>query len=223
MDREEAVVGVGVDELGAWRGELGAHQHRDQATDEQEEERVDRVLHADHLVVCVDAEVVLPRARPVSGVILGARLSPSGPVEPVVEAADADEEQQRHGDQRDRQDRFAVDVVLERRMARAHAHDPGQAEREGDAERHHPGGAIEAGRAQFRSERHATCAVAGRAVARLRRALCGGGSGHQDGSPARRLSLGRTLIADIIPQPPMSCSTSNRRRPRRRPSPRRAP
>ena len=63
----------GVDELAARRGELGAHQHRHQAADEQEEERGDRVLDADHLVVGVDAEVVLPRVRAVAGVVLGAR------------------------------------------------------------------------------------------------------------------------------------------------------
>ena len=39
--REQAVEGVGVDELAARRGELGAHEHRQQAAHEQEEERGD--------------------------------------------------------------------------------------------------------------------------------------------------------------------------------------
>ena len=56
----------GVQELHARLGELGADQHRQQAADEEEEERGDRVLDPDHLVVGVDAEVVAPAVRAVA-------------------------------------------------------------------------------------------------------------------------------------------------------------
>ena len=102
-----------VDEVRAGLGQLRAHQHRDQPADQQEDERVDRVLDPDHLVVGVDPEVVLPRVGAVAGVVLGARRAPGGPVEPVVEAADADQEGERDGDQRDREDRVGVEEVLE--------------------------------------------------------------------------------------------------------------
>ena len=58
--REEAVVGLRVDDLHARLGELGAEEHRHQAAEREEEERRDEVLDADHLVVGVDLEVVLP-------------------------------------------------------------------------------------------------------------------------------------------------------------------
>ena len=51
--------------------ELGAHEHREQAADDEEEERRDEVLHADHLVIGVDAEVVLPARGAVARVVLG--------------------------------------------------------------------------------------------------------------------------------------------------------
>ena len=105
VDAEEAVVRVRVDELRARRRELGAHEHRQQAADEHEEERGDDVLDPDHLVIGVDAEVVLPGVRAVARVVLGPRRAPGRPVEPVVEGAEADEEEQRRGDQRDDQDR----------------------------------------------------------------------------------------------------------------------
>ena len=92
-------------------GELGAHQHRHQAADDEEEEGRADVLDADDLVVGVDAEVVAPRCR---------RRGPSGPpgsvgraggpAEPVVEAADPDQEAERGGDQgADGDDRVPVD------------------------------------------------------------------------------------------------------------------
>ena len=100
VDAEQPVVGVRVHELHARRRQLGAHEHRQQAADEHEEERGDDVLDADHLVIGVDAEVVLPRVRAVARVVLRARRAAGRPVEPVVEGADADEEEQRRGEQR---------------------------------------------------------------------------------------------------------------------------
>ena len=99
--------------------------------DEQEEERGDRVLDADHLVVGVDAEVVAPAVRAVSGVVLGARGPAGGPVEPVIEGAEADQEEQRHRDQRDDRDRVAVD---DRVLVHQPPDQDGQAERECEAE-----------------------------------------------------------------------------------------
>ena len=84
VDREHAVVLLGGEELHAGLGQLRADQHRQQAADEQEEERGDRVLDPDDLVVGVDAEVVAPacgrRARSGPPGAWGAR----DPVEPVV-------------------------------------------------------------------------------------------------------------------------------------------
>ena len=56
----------GVDDLLARLRQLGPHHLRERAADEQEEERGDRVLDPDHLVVGVDAEVVLPAAGAVA-------------------------------------------------------------------------------------------------------------------------------------------------------------
>ena len=94
--------------------ELGAHQHRDQAADEQEHERVDRVLDPDHLVIGVDPEVVLPRVRAVQRVVLGPRRLARRPVEPVVERAQTDQEEERRREHRDQQDRVGVDEVRRR-------------------------------------------------------------------------------------------------------------
>ncbi len=94
-------------------GELGAHEHRHEAADEQEEEGGDDVLDADHLVVGVDPEVVLPGGRAVAGVVLGTGRAARGPVEPVVEGAQADEEAERRGDERDGQHRLAVEQWVE--------------------------------------------------------------------------------------------------------------
>ncbi len=75
--------------------ELRAYEHREQAAGEEEEDRRREVLDADHLVVGVDAEVVLPRARAVTRVILGPRRAAERVVRPVVERADAGEEADR--------------------------------------------------------------------------------------------------------------------------------
>ena len=73
VGREEAVVEARVDDLRAGLGELGADQHRDQPTAEEEEEGRDDVLDPDHLVIGVELEVVPPRLGPVLGVVLGPR------------------------------------------------------------------------------------------------------------------------------------------------------
>ena len=75
--------------------ELGADEHREHAAGEEEEDRRDEVLDADHLVVGVDAEVVLPALRAVAGVVLGPRRLAERVVHPVVEGADAGEEAER--------------------------------------------------------------------------------------------------------------------------------
>ena len=65
----------------------------EQAADHEEDERGDQVLDADHLVVGVDLEVVLPRVRAVVGVILVLRRGAADQVAPpVVPAADPDGE-----------------------------------------------------------------------------------------------------------------------------------
>ena len=75
---DEPVVGLRVHELHARLGELGAEEHRHQAADREEDERRHEVLDADHLVVGVDLEVVLPRAcAPWLGVVL--RAASGGP------------------------------------------------------------------------------------------------------------------------------------------------
>ena len=71
VGREDPVVRVRVDQLRAGLGELGPDQHRQEASDEEEDEGGDDVLDADHLVVGVEAEVVAPRVSPVIGVVLG--------------------------------------------------------------------------------------------------------------------------------------------------------
>ena len=63
---EEAVVGLGVHVLHPRLRELRAHEHREEARDHEEEDRGDDVLDADHLVIRVDPEVVLPRVRAVA-------------------------------------------------------------------------------------------------------------------------------------------------------------
>ena len=105
VDAEQPVVGVRVHELHPGRRQLGAHDHRQQAAEQHEEERGDDVLDADHLVVGVDAEVVLPRVRAVPGMVLRARRAARHVIDPVVEGADPDEEEQRREQQRGQQDR----------------------------------------------------------------------------------------------------------------------
>ena len=90
----------GVDDLGAGLRQLGPDQHRHQAADEEEEEGGADVLDADHLVIGVEAEVVLPALSAVLRVVLGDRRHADGPAQPVVEAAEAEQEAERAGDQR---------------------------------------------------------------------------------------------------------------------------
>ena len=61
VDGDEPVERLRVEELHARLRELGADEHREDAADDEEEDRRDEVLDADHLVVGVDAEVVAPR------------------------------------------------------------------------------------------------------------------------------------------------------------------
>ncbi len=152
VDREDAVVLRGGQKLHSRLGQLGADQHREQAPDEQEEERGDRVLDPDHLVVGVDLEVVPPGVGAVGRVLLGARRLARSPVEPVVGGADPDEEEQRHGDQRDDRDRVGID---HRVLVHRPADQDRQAKREGEADHVEQRRPVPARRAQLRRKRHA--------------------------------------------------------------------
>ena len=57
---KSAVEDARIDDLGAGLGELGAHDHRQQAAEQEEEEGRDDVLDPDHLVIGVELEVVPP-------------------------------------------------------------------------------------------------------------------------------------------------------------------
>ena len=100
VHRDQAVEGLVVDELHAGPRELGAEQHRHHPAGDEEEDRRDQVLDADHLVVGVRAEVVLPRPAAVRRVVLRDRRRAARVPEPVVERAEAGEEADRRGGQR---------------------------------------------------------------------------------------------------------------------------
>ena len=121
----------GIDDLGARLGELGAHDHRQQAADQEEDERDADVLDADHLVIGVELEVVLPALGAVLGVVVGDRRRAGGPAEPVVEAAEADQVADRAGDRRHDDVRVAGLLGLEDLEAadRAQRDDEAEAER----------------------------------------------------------------------------------------------
>ena len=104
----ETVEGLRVHVLHARLRELGAeHERQEPAEDEEGEGRAD-VLDPDHLVIGVDAEVVLPALGAVAGVVLGLRRLADGVAEPVVEPADAGEEPERDRDEADRRDHRPV-------------------------------------------------------------------------------------------------------------------
>ena len=89
-----------VDELHAGLGELGPEEHRHEPADDEEHERRREILDADHLVIGVDPEIVLPGMRAVTGMILGESRPPRDPVEPVVEGADAEQKADRPENER---------------------------------------------------------------------------------------------------------------------------
>ena len=93
--RDQAVVGVAREVLVARRRELRAEGLGEHAADQEEHERRDQVLDPDHLVVRVDLEVVAPAVGAVVGVPLG-QLRADDVLRPVVEAADAGDEAERH-------------------------------------------------------------------------------------------------------------------------------
>ena len=128
---------------------------------------VDEVLDSDHLVIGVDAEVVLPRARAVAGVVLGPRRTADRVVGPVVERADAGEEAERrtHEQRHERDDRHVDD----RMPAAPPAEDHDQAEAEGAEEAEHPGSTDPAGAEEQ---------PASPASARRCNLVVGGDSGH---------------------------------------------
>ena len=109
---------------------------------------VAEVLDADHLVVGVDAEVVLPARRAVGRVILRSRLAAERVVDPVVERAETCEEAERHrGQERDNDD----DLPLPERMparVRAEADDDARPDR--PEQRHHPRARIQPGAVSLR-------------------------------------------------------------------------
>src|SRR6185437_11834813 len=85
--------------LDARPGELRADEQRKQAAGEEEEDRRHEILDADHLVVGVDPEVVLPALRAVTRVILRLRRGADAVARPVVEGADAGKKADRRRDQ----------------------------------------------------------------------------------------------------------------------------
>ena len=106
----------------------------------------------DDLVVGVDAEVVLPRVGAVAGVVLRDRRGARGPAEPVVEAADPDQEAERGRDQRaDGDDRVPVEQRVPA-VQRADGDDDAHAEAEAD--RHAERGAVPAGCEKTTGEGH---------------------------------------------------------------------
>ena len=150
VDGEEAVVRLRVEELNPRPRELRAYQHCEQPAGEEEEDRRREILDADHLVVGVDAEVVLPRARAVAGVVLGPRRLSERVVRPVVEGADAGEEPDRCCDEeRDEDDGLPVPDRLPVAPPAEDEHDPEPDRREEDR---HPGCANPA-----RAEEEPTC------------------------------------------------------------------
>jgi hypothetical protein len=114
VGREEAVIGAGIDQLGAGLCELGPDQHRQQAADEEEEEGGDDVLDPDHLVIGVEGQVVAPARGTVIGVVLGPGGSPQRPAEPVADRAEADQEPKRGRERGNHDVRIAGLIGLER-------------------------------------------------------------------------------------------------------------
>ena len=100
------------------RRELRAEGLGEHAADQEEHERRDQVLDPDHLVVGVDLEVVAPAVGAVVGVALG-ELRADDVLRPVVEAADAGDEAERHDQHQAGRD----DLVLEPRPADREAHE----------------------------------------------------------------------------------------------------
>jgi hypothetical protein len=101
VGREQAVVDARIDELRARLGELGADQHRQQPADEEEEEGDADVLDPDHLVIGVEVQVIPPRIGAVVAVVVGDGRGAGRPAQPVVAAADPEQEADRGRDRRD--------------------------------------------------------------------------------------------------------------------------
>ena len=103
---------------------------------------VDEVLDADHLVVGVDLEVVLPRVGAVVGVVVRDRRPARDPVEPVVERPEAEQEADRaHRQAADEDD----DVPVVDRIPAGEPADPGdEVEPDQEEQREAPGAPDEA-------------------------------------------------------------------------------
>src|SRR5437763_795985 len=109
----------------------------------EEEERGDEVLDPDHLVVGVDAEVVLPARGAVTRVVLGPGRASGDVVQPVVERPDAGEESDRGGDHSANRDDHGP--VERRRPAPPPAKADDQEHPEREEEGRHPQRAAESG------------------------------------------------------------------------------
>ena len=96
---------------------------------------------ADHLVIGVELEVVPPGLRAVLGVVVGDRRRAGGPAEPVVEAAEADQEADRGGDRGHDHVRVAGLLGLEDLEAADRAQRDDEAEAEEAADQHAEAGA----------------------------------------------------------------------------------
>ena len=86
--------------------QLGPEEQRQEAADEEEDDRRHQVLDADHLVVGVDPEVVLPATRAVPRMVVRHRRPARRIPNPVVEAAEPGQKAERDRHQRDRHDRL---------------------------------------------------------------------------------------------------------------------
>ena len=118
---EQLVVRLRVDVVRLRPRKLGAHEQREQAAGEEEEDRRRDVLDPDHLVIGVDAEVVLPAVRAVGRVVLRRRRPADRVRDPVVERSETGEEAERRHRQRTDDDH---DVPVERRLVAAERAEP---------------------------------------------------------------------------------------------------
>src|SRR5690606_28382303 len=92
-----------------------------------------------------------PGRRSVAGVVVGHGRLAERPVEPVGEAADGDQERERHRDQRDGRDRRPVD---DRIPAVGGTDRGGERDREAEGQRQAEQDAVPAGRAELRRHAH---------------------------------------------------------------------
>ena len=92
MHADETVVQVEAEELKTAARKLGAEDHGDGAANHEKENAPDGVLHTDDFVVEVDAEIAGPGRLVHWGAVVHRRCHAFGPLQPVIQRADAEEE-----------------------------------------------------------------------------------------------------------------------------------